>query len=65
MIGIPPRQSLEKMPSTRIFERSDGRAMMAVAFTISREDGIAVAAYLGTNEGCRRAAARGFVRTAR
>ena len=47
---IPPRQSLEKMPSTRILRALDAGAMMAVAFTISREDRIAVAAYLGTNE---------------
>ena len=47
---IPPRQSLEKMPSTRILRALDAGAMMAVAFTISREDRIAVAACLGTNE---------------
>jgi polyvinyl alcohol dehydrogenase (cytochrome) len=46
---IPPRQSLQKMPSAQILRALDAGAMMAVAFTISREDRIAVAAYLGTD----------------
>lgn len=37
------------MPSARILRALDSGAMMAIAFTISREDRKAVAAYLGTN----------------
>ncbi|HEY2646644.1 MAG TPA: PQQ-binding-like beta-propeller repeat protein [Candidatus Acidoferrales bacterium] len=47
---IPPRQSLQKMPSAQILRALNAGAMMAVAFTMSVEDRIAVAAYLGTNE---------------
>jgi polyvinyl alcohol dehydrogenase (cytochrome) len=46
---IPPRETLQKMPSARILRALDAGPMMAVAFTISREDRMAVAAYLGTN----------------
>jgi polyvinyl alcohol dehydrogenase (cytochrome) len=46
---IPPRTALQKMPSARILRALDAGAMMAVAFTISREDRIAVASSLGTN----------------
>jgi polyvinyl alcohol dehydrogenase (cytochrome) len=46
---IPPREALQKMPSPRILRALDAGPMMAVAFTISREDRIAVASYLGTN----------------
>ncbi len=47
---IPPREALQKMPAARILRALDAGAMMAVAFTISREDRMAVASYLGTNE---------------
>ncbi len=47
---IPPRETLQKMPAARILRALDAGAMMAVAFTISREDRMAVAAYLGTSE---------------
>ncbi len=46
---IPPREALQKMPSARILRALDAGPMMAIAFTISREDRMAVAAYLGTN----------------
>ena len=46
---IPPRAALQKMPSARILRALDAGAMMAIAFTISREDRMAVAAYLGTS----------------
>ncbi len=46
---IPPRAMLQKMPSARILRALDAGPMMAIAFTISREDRIAVASYLGTN----------------
>jgi polyvinyl alcohol dehydrogenase (cytochrome) len=45
---IPHRDVLQKMPSARILRALDSGAMMAVAFTISREDRMAVASYLGT-----------------
>jgi polyvinyl alcohol dehydrogenase (cytochrome) len=46
---IPPREALQKMSAARILRALDAGPMMAVAFTISREDRIAVASYLGTN----------------
>jgi polyvinyl alcohol dehydrogenase (cytochrome) len=46
---IPPREALQKMPSARILRALDTGAMMAIAFTINREDRLAVATYLGTN----------------
>ena len=46
---IPPREALQKMPSARILRALDAGPMMAIAFTISREDRMAVASYLGTN----------------
>src|SRR5277367_961968 len=46
---IPPRETLQKMPAARILRALDAGPMMAIAFTISREDRIAVASYLGTN----------------
>ena len=45
---IPPRDALQKMPSARILRALDSGAMMAVAFTMSRDDRMAVASYLGT-----------------
>ena len=47
---IPRREALQKMPSQRILRALDTGAMMAIAFTISRDDRIAVAEYLGTKE---------------
>ena len=46
---IPHREALQKMPSTRILRALDSGAMMSIAFTMSREDRIAVASYLGTD----------------
>ena len=46
---IPPREALQKMPAARILRALDAGPMMAVAFTINREDRVAVASYLGTN----------------
>jgi polyvinyl alcohol dehydrogenase (cytochrome) len=46
---IPHREALQKMPSTRIVRALDSGAMMAIALTMSRDERIAVASYLGTN----------------
>jgi len=46
---IPYREALQKMPSARILRALDSGAMMAIAFTIPRNERIAVASYLGTN----------------
>src|SRR5215471_5731486 len=46
---IPPKTSLNQMPSARILRALDWGAMMTVAYPMSREDRQAVAAYLGTN----------------
>jgi polyvinyl alcohol dehydrogenase (cytochrome) len=46
---IPTRESLQKLPSTNIVRALDTGAMMAIGFTLSREERIAVASYLGTN----------------
>ena len=58
---IPPRETLQKMPAARILRALDAGAMMAVAFTISREDRMAVASYLGTSEPVAAAACRGVL----
>jgi polyvinyl alcohol dehydrogenase (cytochrome) len=47
---IPPREALQRMPSARILRALDSGAMMAIAFTLHRDERIAVADYLGTNE---------------
>jgi polyvinyl alcohol dehydrogenase (cytochrome) len=47
---IPARESLQKMPAARIVRALDSGAMMAVGFTLSRDERLAVAAYLGTAE---------------
>ncbi len=47
---IPPREALQKLPATRIVRALDTGAMMAIGFTINRDDRIAVANYLGTKE---------------
>ena len=46
---IPHRDSLQKMPSARILRALDSGAMMSIAFTMSREDRMAVSSYLGTS----------------
>jgi polyvinyl alcohol dehydrogenase (cytochrome) len=46
---IPHREALQRLPSARILRALDSGAMMSVAFTMSREDRIAVASYLGTD----------------
>lgn len=45
---IPYREALQKMPSSRIVRALDSGAMMGVALTMSRDERLAVAAYLGT-----------------
>src|SRR5579871_3822297 len=45
---IPPRDSLMKMPASRILKVLDFGVMMQVAYHLSREDREAVAKYLGT-----------------
>src|SRR5215212_1016642 len=47
---IPPRDALQKMPATRIVRALDSGAMMAIAFTMSRDERLAVASYLGTSD---------------
>ena len=46
---IPPRQTLEQMPASRILRTLDFGAMMTVAYPMSRDERQAVATYLGTN----------------
>ena len=45
---IPSRDALQKMPSARILRALESGAMMAIAFTMPRDERIAVASYLGT-----------------
>src|SRR5579864_1490572 len=46
---IPHREVLQRMPSARILRALDSGAMMSIAFTMSREDRVAVASFLGTD----------------
>jgi polyvinyl alcohol dehydrogenase (cytochrome) len=46
---IPHREALQKLPSARILRALDSGAMMSIAFTMSREDRMAVASFLGTD----------------
>jgi polyvinyl alcohol dehydrogenase (cytochrome) len=46
---IPYREALQKMPSARILRALDTGVMMAVAFTMTRDERMAVASYLGTS----------------
>jgi polyvinyl alcohol dehydrogenase (cytochrome) len=46
---IPPRQTLQQMPASRILRTLDFGAMMTVAYPMSRDERQAVAGYLGTN----------------
>lgn len=45
---IPPKASLRQMPAARIVRALDTGAMMAIAFTMHRDERLAVASYLGT-----------------
>ena len=45
---IPPRAALQKLPASRIVRALNAGVMMAVGFTLSHEDRLAVASYLGT-----------------
>ena len=47
---VPPREALQNMPAERIVRALDTGAMMAVAFTMSRDERLAVASYLGTKD---------------
>src|SRR5260370_31537368 len=44
---IPPRAALQKLPASRIVRVLDAGVMMAVGFTLSHADRLAVASYLG------------------
>jgi polyvinyl alcohol dehydrogenase (cytochrome) len=46
---IPPKDSLQKIPSARILKILDFGVMMQVAYQMTREEREAVANYLGTN----------------
>lgn len=46
---IPAKAVLQKLPASRIVHELDAGVMMAVGFTLSRDDRMAVASYLGTN----------------
>src|SRR4051812_36259161 len=46
---IPPRDALRNMAAARILRALDAGAMMAIAFTMPRDERIAVAAWLGTS----------------
>lgn len=46
---IPPRDSLKKIPASRILKVLDFGVMMQVAYQLSREDREAVAKFLGTD----------------
>jgi polyvinyl alcohol dehydrogenase (cytochrome) len=47
---IPHTDALRQMPAARIMRSLDGGAMMTVAFTISREERLAVSSWLGTRD---------------
>jgi polyvinyl alcohol dehydrogenase (cytochrome) len=47
---IPAREALQKMPATRIVRALDTGAMMAIGFTMHRDERLAVASYLGTKD---------------
>ncbi|MEO8466521.1 MAG: PQQ-binding-like beta-propeller repeat protein [Gammaproteobacteria bacterium] len=46
---VPNRETLQRMPSTRIMRALDAGAMLAIAMTMHRDERIAVAKYLGTD----------------
>lgn len=45
---VPSKAALQQMAAARIMRSLDGGAMMTVAFTMSRDERLAVASYLGT-----------------
>jgi len=45
---VPSRDALRQMPAARIMRALDGGAMMSIALTMSRDERLAVASYLGT-----------------
>jgi polyvinyl alcohol dehydrogenase (cytochrome) len=47
---IPTKASLQRMAATRIVRALDTGAMMAIAFTMHRDERLAVASYLGTSD---------------
>lgn len=57
---IPPKASLQRMPATRIVRALDSGVMMAIAFTMHRDERLAVASYLGTTEAVAGPPARAF-----
>ncbi|HEX5109060.1 MAG TPA: PQQ-binding-like beta-propeller repeat protein [Vicinamibacterales bacterium] len=46
---IPGRDALKQMPAGRILRALDGGAMLTIAFTMSRDERLAVSSYLGTS----------------
>src|SRR5580704_18996918 len=46
---IPPRESLKKIPATRILKVLDFGVMMQVAYQLTRQEREAVAKFLGTD----------------
>ena len=48
---VPSRDALRQMPAARIMRSLDGGAMMTIAFTMSREERLAVSSFLGTPNG--------------
>jgi polyvinyl alcohol dehydrogenase (cytochrome) len=48
---VPSSEALRQMPVARIMRALDGGAMMTIALTMSREERLAVAAFLGTPGG--------------
>jgi mono/diheme cytochrome c family protein len=48
---IPPRDSLKKIPASRILKVLDFGAMMQIAYQMTREEREAVAMFLGTEGG--------------
>jgi polyvinyl alcohol dehydrogenase (cytochrome) len=47
---IPSRDTLKKMPATRILRALDFGAMMSIAYPMSRDERDAVSKYIGTNQ---------------
>src|SRR5688572_19556053 len=47
---IPHRSALQQLPAARIVRALDAGAMLAIAMTMNRDERIAVAEYLGTDE---------------
>lgn len=47
---VPHFDAMRKMPAARILRSLDGGAMMGVAFTMNRDERLAVSSYLGTKD---------------